>query len=705
MTSVSHNHRQSATAARLDDTIDRAQRHLLNRQSPEGYWWGELESNASMEAEYILLTHFLGAVDEERHRKLANHIRNRQRGDGTWGQYYGAPGDLSTSTECYFALKMTGVPADDPMMARAREFILSRGGVPNARVFTKIWLALFGQWEWKGVPVMPPELMLAPPWFPVTIYDFASWARGTIVPLLILQDRRPVKQSPEWARIDELYPLPRDRTDYSIRRPRRLRSLETLFYAADVGLRSVERLPWKPTRARAIRQAEQWIVERQESDGSWGGIQPPWVYSLMALHTLGYPLEHPVIARGLEGFDRFAIEEDDTLRIQACVSPVWDTCLAVIALLDAGAAPDHPALARAGQWLLGRQVLTGGDWQVKAGSVPPGGWAFEFENDNYPDIDDTSEIVIALSRMSLPSESHKQAAIDRAVRWLLGMQSGNGGWGAFDKDNTNLLLAKIPFADFGETIDPPSVDVTAHILEMLGRLGYDSSHSAVARALDYVMSEQEDDGAWFGRWGVNYIYGTAAVLPALEALGVDARAPQVRRAVAWLVERQNADGGWGESCASYVGPAHRGRGPSTASQTAWALIALLAAGEGAHPAVARGAHFLMRTQHVDGAWDEPYFTGTGFPGYGIGQRLDRYLQPGEQGYQDEGLPEGFMIKYHMYRIYWPLMALGRYREFLSGEGGDTRRVSLRSKLYVQPRRMRRKTLQTLLLGGVNGNRD
>ena len=704
MKSAIHHHRQTGGAARVADAIDRARRYLLDIQSPEGYWWGELESNSSMEAEYILLTHFLGAVDRERHRKLANHIRARQRDDGTWGQYYGAPGDLSTSTECYFALKMSGVPATDPMMRKAREFILSRGGVPNARVFTKIWLALFGQWEWKGVPVMPPEIMLAPGWFPFTIYDFASWARGTIVPLLILQDKRPVKQVPQWARVDELYPLPRDLTDYSIKRPKRLRSLETLFYAADVGLRSVERLPWKPTRARAIKRAECWIVERQESDGSWAGIQPPWVYSLMALHTLGYPLEHPIIARGLKGFERFAIEEGDTLRIQACVSPVWDTCLAVNALLDAGAPPDHPALVKAGQWLLGRQVLTGGDWQVKAGAVPPGGWAFEFENDHYPDIDDTSEIVIALSGVRLPEEREKQAAIDRAVRWLLGMQSGNGGWGAFDKDNTNLLLAKIPFADFGETIDPPSVDVTAHILEMLGRLGYDSDHAAVARALDYVLSEQEEDGAWFGRWGVNYIYGTAAVLPALESLGMNPRTPHARRAVAWLLERQNADGGWGESCASYVGPAHRGRGPSTASQTAWALLALLAAGEGGQPAAARGVDFLLRTQQPDGEWDEPYFTGTGFPGYRIGQRLGRYLEPGEPGYQGAGLPVGFMIKYHMYRIYWPLMALGRYRAFTTGEGRRNGRAGLQSKLYVQPRHRRRKKLPKLSLGGSNGYR-
>ena len=681
----------------LDKSIEQAHSYLLSVQHSDGYWWGELETNPTMEAEYILLTHFLGIADKERLRKVANHILNQQRDDGTWGQFYGASGDLSTSTECYFALKLTGVSPDEPLMRKARDFILSKGGVPNTRVFTKIWLALFGQWDWKGVPVMPSEIMLLPDWFPVTIYDFSSWARATIVPLLIIQDKKPVHSIPEYAYIDELYPLPRDQTDYTTQRPKRLIGWETFFYAGDIVLRHLDRLPWKPTRAQAIKRAEEWIIEHQEADGSWGGIQPPWVYSLMALHTLGYPLDHPVNARGIAGFEQFSIEEEDTLRVQACISPVWDTCLAMIGLLDSGMEPDHPALVQAGEWLLKEQILTGGDWQVKAGSVPPGGWAFEFENDQYPDIDDTSEIVMALNRVRLPSESDRQKAIDRAVRWIFGMQSDNGGWGAFDKDNTKILIAKIPFADFGETIDPPSVDVTAHILEMLGQLGYTSSHAAIARALEYILSEQEEDGAWFGRWGVNYIYGTGAVLPALEALGMDMSANFVRRAVNWVIDHQNSDGGWGESCASYVDPAYRGKGASTASQTAWALLALLSAGEGAHSAVRQGIEFLVQTQQDDGSWDEPYFTGTGFPGYGVGQRLDRYLMPDEPGYQGAELPAGFMINYHMYRNYWPPMALGRYRRFLRGETlPHSGRVKLLSKLYVQPRKARQKRLQRLL---------
>ena len=666
MVEVAQRRESQVDATAVNAAVATASHYLLGIQYPDGYWWGELESNATMEAEYLLLSRFLGLQDEDKTRKLANHIVREQRDDGTWGQFYGAPGDLSTSTECYFALKLAGISADEPFMRKAKEFILSRGGVPKTRVFTKIWLSLFGQWDWRGVPVIPPEVILLPNWSPITIYDLSSWARATIVPLLILLDRKPVKAIPESAHIDELYPLPRSETDYSTSRPNRLVGWETLFYAGDAVLRQLERLPWKPTRGQAIKRAEQWIIDHQEADGSWGGIQPPWVYSLMALHTLGYSTDHPVMANGMTGFDNFSIEEEDTLRVQACVSPLWDTALAMIGLLDGGLEPDHPALVQAGRWLLKEQVLTGGDWQVKTKNLAPGGWAFEFHNDIYPDVDDTAEIVMALNRIRLPEDDDRHKGIERAVRWLLGMQSANGGWAAFDKDNTKSLIAKIPFADFGEALDPPSEDVTGHVLEMLGQLGYTADHPAVAKALDYLKSEQEEDGPWFGRWGVNYTYGTGAVLPALESLGVDVNADYVRRAVEWVVEHQNPDGGWGESCASYVDPDARGEGPSTPSQTGWTILALLAAGEATHAATTLGIKYLIDTQQGDGSWDEPYFTGTGFPGYGIGRRLGRYLAPDDPGYQGSELPSGFMINYHMYRNYWPLMALGRYKKALSG---------------------------------------
>jgi squalene-hopene/tetraprenyl-beta-curcumene cyclase len=621
----------------LDDAIRRTQDYFLRTQRPDGYWVGELETNVCIAAEYLLLTHFLGIADGERRRKVAAYLKRQQSADGTWPIYYGGRPDLNATVEAYFALKLAGASPEAPHMRRAREFVLSAGGIPRVRVFTKVWLALFGQWDWEGVPALPPELIFLPSWFPLNIYDFASWARATIVPMLIILTERPVCPIPKSARIDELYPAGRERAEYALPRPKTLLSWKGFFHAADAVLRRYDGFAIRPLREAAYRAAERWIVARQEADGSWGGIQPPWVYSLIALKLRGYPLEHPVMRKGIEGFDgAWSIEDDETFNPQACLSPVWDTSLAMTALLDSGLPAGHPALAQAGRWLLREQVLTGGDWQVKAKGVEPGGWAFEFENDVYPDTDDTAAVLIALARTDLP-EAHKAPCLRRGIRWLRGMQSANGGWGAFDKDNTRRIVNEIPFCDFGEVIDPPSEDVTAHALEAVSLLGEGGSSQP---ALRYLRREQRADGSWFGRWGVNHIYGTGAVLPALAAAGEDMSHAYVRRAVRWLLERQNEDGGWGESCASYVDPSVIGRGRSTASQTAWALLGLLAAGGAsrdrlAEHAVERGIAYLVGTQEEDGQWQESEFTGTGFPG-------------------------DFYIKYHLYRNYWPLLALGRY---------------------------------------------
>jgi len=584
----------------------------------------------------------LGAADRRRWDKIVNYLHRQQLPDGTWSIYHGGPSDLNATVEAYFALKLAGVSPEEPAMDKARRFVLSRGGVPKVRIFTKIWLALFDQWDWRGVPVLPPELMLLPSRFPINIYEFASWARATIVPMLIILSRRPVCPVPDEAGIDELYPAPRDQVDYSLPRSAKLLSWKTFFLTTDRLLRLYERWGLKPFRRRATLAAEKWIVEHQEADGSWGGIQPPWVYSLIALKLLGYPLDHPVMAKGLQGFEGFAIEDEETFNPQACLSPVWDACLAMNALLDSGLPPDHPALVKAARWLLKEQILSGGDWQVKNRKGPPGGWAFEFANDFYPDTDDAAEVMIALLRTRIPEEGEKAQALERGLQWLLSMQSKNGGWGSFDVNNTGRLVTQIPFCDFGEVIDPPSEDVTAHIVELLGQLGYDKTFPPVRRALAYLRREQQPDGCWFGRWGVNYVYGTGAVLPALQAVGEDMGQDYVRRAVRWLMEHQNEDGGWGETCASYADPGLRGKGPSTASQTAWALLGLLAGGQGASEAAMRGANYLLKTQAEDGSWDEPYFTGTGFP-------------------------RDFFINYHMYRNYFPLMALGRYWGLSPGE--------------------------------------
>lgn len=629
---------RTSTHEALDEAIRRSQEYFLRTQHPDGYWMGELETNVCMAAEYLLLTHFLGVRDDTRWKKIARYIRGQQRPDGTWAIYFGGPPDINATVESYFALKLAGVSPDQPAMRKARDWVLSVGGVPRVRVFTKIWLAMFGQWDWRGVPVLPPEMMFLPHWFPLNIYDFASWARATIVPMLIILTERPVSPVPGCAHIDELYPNGRDGTDYAPPRPPGA-TWRRFFHEADGLLRRYDRLAARGLRARAYRAAEEWIVAHQEADGSWGGIQPPWVYSLIALHLRGYPLDHPVMRRGLEGFEgTWAVEDERTFNPQACLSPVWDTALAMIALLDSGLAPGHPALQTAARWLLREQVLAGGDWQVRAPEVEPGGWSFEFENDWYPDTDDTAEVLIALHRTRLPDERRKLAAVDRGRRWLIGMQSANGGWGAFDRDNTRRLTNEIPFCDFGEVIDPPSEDVTAHVVEALALLGEGGS-PAVRRGLNYLRREQRPDGSWFGRWGVNYVYGTGGVLPAFHAAGIDMSKGRFRRAAGWLRAHQNPDGGWGETCASYDDPGLAGVGESTASQTAWALMGLLAA-DGSGPAVERGIRYLVERQEEDGQWEEPQFTGTGFPG-------------------------DFYIKYHLYRNYWPLAALGRCRSRLA----------------------------------------
>ncbi|MEX0683137.1 MAG: squalene--hopene cyclase [Dehalococcoidia bacterium] len=628
---------RSTAVAGVDEAVSRSQDYFLRTQHADGYWVGELETNVCMAAEYLLLTHFLGARDDERWRKIANYIRRQQRPDGTWAIFHGGPPDINATVESYFALKLAGVPADDAAMMKAREWALSAGGVPKVRVFTKIWLALFGQWDWRGVPVLPPELMFLPHWFPLNIYDFASWARATIVPMLIILSERPVCPVPDHARIEELYPNGREGTVYAPSAPKGS-PWKTLFHHADGILRRYDAIALQKPREAAYRAAEEWIVAHQEADGSWGGIQPPWVYSLIALKLRGYSLDHPVMKRGLDGFDAgWALEDDETFNPQACLSPVWDTALAMNALLDSGLAPDHPALVHAGQWLLREQVLTGGDWQMRAKGVEPGGWSFEFENDLYPDTDDTAEVLLALARTELPDKRRKRGAITRGRDWLLGMQSANGGWGAFDKDNTRRIVNEIPFCDFGEVIDPPSADVTAHVIEALAALGEGRSE-AVRRGLRYLRREHRADGSWFGRWGVNYVYGTGGVLPAFAAAGCDMSRPRFQRAARWLTDHQNADGAWGEDPRSYNDEARAGRGEGTASHTAWGVLGMLAVvGDGlTHDSVERGLGWLAERQEEDGQWLEPQFTGTGFPG-------------------------DFYIKYHLYRNYWPLMALGRYR--------------------------------------------
>ncbi|MCU0307441.1 MAG: squalene--hopene cyclase [Thermoleophilia bacterium] len=606
---------------------ERGAEHLMGLQEPDGHWWGELESNATITAEHLFLLSALGIATDEDRRAVAAELLETQRPDGSWAVWFDGPPDLSTTLEAYYALRLAGVPADAAPMRRARDVVLALGGGNRVRFFTRLWLAVLGQYPWDALPTVPPEMVLLPPRAPFSIYRFACWARGTFVPLMVVLSRHPTYPQP--VGIAELFPEPPGSLPGP---PPRAPGWFTAFSErAMPALKAYNRRPVAGLRRLAERRIRDWIVARQEADGSWGGIQPPWVYSVIALHTLGLPLDHPVIRRALRGFDTFALRRGGRLRMQSCLSPVWDTALAGIGLVDGGVDPAHPAVQRARDWLIGREVSRRGDWWYVPRRGEAGGWSFEFANEWYPDVDDTAEVVLALLRAGC---SPDHGAIRRAVRWMLAMQSTGGGWGAFDVDNDHRVMCQLPVCDFGEVIDPPTEDVTAHTLEALAACGLGPGHPAVRRGVAYLRRTQRPDGSWWGRWGVNHVYGTGAVIPALVACGEDPRAPYLRRAVDWLARHQNPDGGWGERVESYRDPAWVGRGPSTASQTAWALMGLLAAAPD-HPAVAGGVEHLVRTQLPDGSWDEDAFTGTGFPG-------------------------DFMIKYHYYRLYFPLTALGRY---------------------------------------------
>jgi squalene-hopene/tetraprenyl-beta-curcumene cyclase len=610
--------------------LDAAVTHLRGLQDKQGWWKGELETNVTMDAEDLLLREFLGIRTDEATEQAARWIRSKQREDGTWANFYGGPGDLSTTIEAYVALRLAGDPVDAPHLRSALAFIIDRGGLEHSRVFTRMWLALFGVWSWDELPNLAPEMIHLPTWVPFNLYDWGCWARQTVVPLTIVATLRPCRPLP--FSLDELRSgdlTPPMAPPYT---------WAGLFQRLDKALHAYARHPIGIVRRASMRRAVEWILARQEADGSWGGIQPPWVYSLLALHLMGYPLDHPAVAAGIAGLDRFLIREDTpqgvVRRLEACQSPVWDTGLAMTALLDAGVPADDDAVLRASDWLLDEEITVKGDWSVRRPDVEPGGWAFEFDNDGYPDTDDTAEIVLALRRVRHDAPERLRGAVDRAVGWTVGMQCKDGGWGAFDADNTRELAYKLPFCDFGAVIDPPSADVTAHIVEMLAAEGL-TDGEACRRGVKWLLKEQERDGSWFGRWGSNFVYGTGAVVPALVAAGISRSNPRIRRAVQWLEAHQSDDGGWGEDMRSYTDPTWVGRGTSTASQTAWALLALLAAGERHSTATERGVAWLIEHQRADGTWDEPEYTGTGFPGH-------------------------FFINYHLYRLVFPVSALGRY---------------------------------------------
>jgi len=631
-------------ADRLDQAIARSQAWFFAQQRPEGFWHAPLEANVSMETEYIFFNRFMGRQPEAIERRIADRMLATQSDDGSWPLYYGGPGHLSNTIEAYFALKLCGLDAGHPALLRARAFIMARGGLAKAGVFTRTFLAYFGQFPWSGLPAMPVELMLLPPWFPINIYALSSWARGTVVPMIVLMAKRPHIEIPTAAHVSELWLKPATPADLAFAPSRKWLTWRNGFLVLDRLLNILGRSAWKPLRPRALRQAEQWILSHQDSNGGWGGIQPAMLNSVMALRALGHLDNEPAIIKGTQAIDDFLIESEGHLMFQPCVSPVWDTALAAKALLDSGVAGTAPALTRAGEWLIANQVFKPGDWQIYNPALEPGGWVFEYANDWYPDVDDSAVILMVLQRVAGTDPARLARAIAYGMNWTFGMQSRSGGWAAFDTDNDAHFLNQVPFADMEAMIDPPSEDVTGRMLELMGSYGFDLRFGRARRARAFILRTQRPDGSWWGRWGANFIYGTWSVLSGLRAIGEDLHAPYVRRAVAWLKAHQNADGGWGESIRSYDEEATAGQGASTASQTAWAVLGLLAGEAQLSPEVRRGVDYLLNRQRPDGSWDELHFTGTGFPRH-------------------------FYLRYHMYRNYFPLMALGRFRTRIAENAG------------------------------------
>ncbi len=633
----------SAVEERLEDAVgdavDGGVRYLLSIQHPEGYWLGELEADTTLESDYILYLHILGRLDRVRVNKLANQIRRRQLADGGWNVYEGGPSELNATVKAYLALKIAGDSAGSPHMARACACVHALDGLEHTNSFTRFYLAMVGAVGWDLVPAVPPELMLSPDWFYLNIYEMSSWTRGIVIPLMILYSLKPVWLLPAHARVDELFRDPNNRKA-ALAWDSSLLTWRNFFLALDRAFKLYERLPIKPFRDKALDRARQWLLDHLQRSDGLAAIFPAMMNSIFALLALGYRADDPLTAREIDQLGRFEIEEGDTIRLQPCLSPVWDTAIAMVALEEAGLPPDHPALIKAARWMLDQQILGPGDWQKKNRNTKPGGWAFEFRNDFYPDVDDTAFVLQALQRVDFPDRPRMEEAIRRGITWMLSMQNRDGGWGAFDRDNDCAILTQVPFADHNAMIDPSTEDVTARVIECLGRFGWNASHPVVRRALAYLQRAQYPDGSWYGRWGVNFVYGTGGVLRALEALGLAAR-EDAQMAAQWLRSVQNPDGGFGETCASYDDEAMKGKGPSTPSQTAWGLIGLLAAAEPNDPAIRSAIRFLLQHQKDSGTWGETGTTGTGFPAV-------------------------FHLKYHLYRVYFPVYALARYRNIQKG---------------------------------------
>ena len=632
------------TRDRLAAAIANASDWLLDRQMADGHWCAELEGDTILGSEYLIYLHFIGRLDSNTVRKAGNHIRSKMLPDGGWSIYPGGPMEISATVKAYLALKMAGDSVDAPHMLKSRELILAAGGVTKCNTFTKIYLAMIGLYPWEGCPAIPPELILLPKWFSFSIYNMSAWSRAMLVPLSVIRSHEPLKPLPNGCHIDDLWLKGPGKDSIALPREEETFTWHNFFLAWNHILKFLHRRhPARPLRRYALRQCERWIIEHGRTPGGLGAIFPAMANYVMSLHTLGYTNESYLVAHGIVEMEQLRIEEEDSLHLQPCFSPVWDTAISINALNESGLRGDHPDLQQAARWLLDKEVRRPGDWIIKHSeshrytepNKPVGGWFFEYHNEFYPDVDDTIMVLMALNRVQTDFDREKSAAIRRGTRWVLGMQGKDGGWASFDKDNDKWLFTQVPFADHNAMIDPSTSDITARVLECLGHFGFTPDDDCVVKAIDFLKRDQCADGSWFGRWGTNYIYGTWQVLRGLRVIGEDMRLPYIRRAVAWLMQHQNADGGWGESLRSYDDPQFKGCGESAASQTAWAIMGLISAGETHSPEVASGIRHLLETQDEHSTWNEELFTGTGFP-------------------------RVFYLSYHYYRHYFPLMALGMY---------------------------------------------
>jgi squalene-hopene/tetraprenyl-beta-curcumene cyclase len=627
-------------------TIDRAQRHLLDQQKLEGYWVGELFVDSTLVSDVVAFMHWIGDVDFNKQSRCVKHLLERQMPDGGWNTYYRGPSELNATLKAYFALKLSGFSAADARMVKAHATIVRLGGIPKSNTYTKLFLALFGQYPWRYLPIIPPEIILLPNWLYFNLYEMSSWSRGMVVPLSILNHFKPVRHLPPDKQLHELFPYGTEHTNLGMPFDKKLFTWKNFFLGWDRSLKFLDTLPWKPFRLRALKKAEAWILERTgEGCDGLGAIFPSMMYTIMVLKTLGYGDDHPTVRKAVRDFLGLEIndEERDEFRMQPCLSPIWDSAITAFALVESGIAADHPQIQKAGEWIISKEVKDfRGDWRHKNPTPFTSGWAFEFDNKFYPDVDDTFKVLLALGVIKMPDEAAKKEVMERALKWAVSFQCKSGGFAAFDKDVTKKWLQDVPFADHNAILDPPCSDITSRALEVFGRMGISPKEPFVRRAIRFVRETQLPDGSWEGRWGVNYIYGTWLVLRGLRAVGEDMFQDWILRGLNWLESCQNADGGWGETPATYENPKLKGQGESTPSQTAWALMGIMGATDHLRPSLQRGVEYLARTQNPDGSWTEDHITGTGFP-------------------------KVFYLKYDMYRNNWPLLALADYQRLAARE--------------------------------------